>query len=300
MSQAVCTAGWKLSRNGIPHWEWRLYPGTVEVDLFATEENTHCPLFFSLSHSRLGGDRLTMPWPNACLYAFPPIEDFATSATQNQRGESVGVVNRPILAQQTVVARYGTPTPNGGNFMCGWCAGTTKPGLIVPPGDGHNHGGASPFYEMFVCSQIGSLYEMVRIEWPQPGEVSQVRHSRVLATAIGWFMVYVATISAFHATVYGCSVGKHNLVIRFLKGARWLRPSRPPTVPPWDLTVVLGALAQPTFQMLQSVGLRELSFKAILLLAMASVKSIGDLHALSMNADCMQFGQSDCNVTLKP
>lgn len=47
-----------LSRNGIPHGEWRLNPGTVrliweqfgkaEVDLFATEENTHCPLFFSL------------------------------------------------------------------------------------------------------------------------------------------------------------------------------------------------------------------------------------------------------------
>ncbi len=59
-----------LSRDGIHHGEWRLNPRTVrliwewfrktEVDLFAMEENTHCPLFFSLSKSPLGEDALTM------------------------------------------------------------------------------------------------------------------------------------------------------------------------------------------------------------------------------------------------
>ncbi len=34
--------------------------------------------------------------------------------------------------------------------------------------------------------------------------------------------VYVAAISAFHATIDGPSVGKHDLVIRFLRGARRL------------------------------------------------------------------------------
>ncbi|KAL0173854.1 hypothetical protein M9458_029822, partial [Cirrhinus mrigala] len=112
--------------------------------------------------------------------------------------------------------------------------------------------------------------------------------------------VYVAAISAFHATVNGHSVGKHDLVNRFLRGARRLRPPRPPTVPPWDMAQVLEALARPPFELLQSVGLKELSFKATLLLALASVKRIGDLHALSVNTDCMQFGPGDCNVTLKP
>ncbi len=47
-----------LSRNGVPHGEWRLHPSSVwmtwglfwkaEVDLFMTSENTHWPLFFSL------------------------------------------------------------------------------------------------------------------------------------------------------------------------------------------------------------------------------------------------------------
>ncbi len=45
-----------------------------EVDLFATSEKAHCPLFFSLSHSPLEGDALTSCWPAAKLYAFPPIQ----------------------------------------------------------------------------------------------------------------------------------------------------------------------------------------------------------------------------------
>ncbi len=73
-----------LSRKGIPQGVWRLHPesvgmiwnryGRAEVDLFATNENAHCPLFFSLSHSPLEGDALTSHWPAARPYAFPPIK----------------------------------------------------------------------------------------------------------------------------------------------------------------------------------------------------------------------------------
>ncbi|XP_056608266.1 uncharacterized protein LOC130425869 [Triplophysa dalaica] len=73
-----------LSREGLPHGEWRLHPdsvrsiwerfGTAEVDLFATSENAHCPLYFSLTHSPMGNDALTVRWPNVRLYAFPPVK----------------------------------------------------------------------------------------------------------------------------------------------------------------------------------------------------------------------------------
>ncbi len=106
--------------------------------------------------------------------------------------------------------------------------------------------------------------------------------------------------SAFHAAIDGHSVGKHDLVIRFWRGARRLRPSRPPTVPPCDLVLVLGALVLPPFEPLQTVSLRELLLKTALLLTIASVKRVGDLQALSVNADYMQFGLGDCNATLKP
>ncbi|XP_051946656.1 uncharacterized protein LOC127618313 [Xyrauchen texanus] len=46
---------------------WRIF-GRAEIDLFASEENSHCPIFFSKSE-----DALAQDWPNRPLYAFPPV-----------------------------------------------------------------------------------------------------------------------------------------------------------------------------------------------------------------------------------
>lgn len=74
-----------LSRGNPLFGEWRLHPQVVEqiwqrygraaVDLFASRENTQCPLFFSLSDADapLGVDALAHPWPKTLLYAFPPL-----------------------------------------------------------------------------------------------------------------------------------------------------------------------------------------------------------------------------------
>ncbi|XP_067305338.1 uncharacterized protein [Pseudorasbora parva] len=73
-----------LSRQGVVPGEWRLHPEVVEslwdcfgraqVDLFASQETTHCPLFFSLTHpASLGLDVIVQTWPRLRLYAFPPL-----------------------------------------------------------------------------------------------------------------------------------------------------------------------------------------------------------------------------------
>jgi len=73
-----------LSRQGLRPGEWRLHPEVVEliwkkfgqaqVDLFASRETSHCPLWFSLTHpAPLGLDAMTQMWPRLHLYAFPPI-----------------------------------------------------------------------------------------------------------------------------------------------------------------------------------------------------------------------------------
>lgn len=49
------------------------------------------------------------------------------------------------------------------------------------------------------------------------------------------FKVYVAAIAANQDTFCGRSVGKHELVIRFLRGAWRLNPPRPHLIPSWDL-----------------------------------------------------------------
>ncbi len=73
-----------LSRQGLRPGEWRLHPEVVEliwkefgqaqVDLFASRETSHCPLWFSLTHpAPLGLDAMTQMWPRLHLYSFPPI-----------------------------------------------------------------------------------------------------------------------------------------------------------------------------------------------------------------------------------
>ncbi len=74
-----------LSKGNPQPGEWRLHPevvheiwckyGQAKADLFASEENTHCPLFFSLKGMDvpLGMDALAHPCPETLLYAFPPI-----------------------------------------------------------------------------------------------------------------------------------------------------------------------------------------------------------------------------------
>ncbi len=48
--------------------------GQAQVDLFASRETSHCPLWFSLTHpAPLGLDAMTQMWPRLHLYAFPPI-----------------------------------------------------------------------------------------------------------------------------------------------------------------------------------------------------------------------------------
>ncbi|XP_048019354.1 uncharacterized protein LOC125250684 [Megalobrama amblycephala] len=112
--------------------------------------------------------------------------------------------------------------------------------------------------------------------------------------------VYVAAIAASHDPIAGQSVGKNNLVVYFLKGSRRLNPPLPFTVPTWDLSTVLRGLKGPPFEPLQSTDIHPLSLKTALLLALASVKRVGDLQALSVSPSCLEFGPNDSKVILKP
>ncbi len=112
--------------------------------------------------------------------------------------------------------------------------------------------------------------------------------------------VYVAAIAAHHDAVDGKSLGKHDLVIRFLRGARRLNPPRPHLVPSWDLPSVLSALRGAPFEPLQSVELKFLSLKTVLLSALATVKRVGDLQAFSVDDSGLEFGPADSHVVLRP
>ncbi len=70
-----------LSQGNVSPGEWRLHPQMIqtiwsvfekeEVDLFALEDNFHCPTYFSKEQ-----DALVHDWPNVHLYAFPQVALF--------------------------------------------------------------------------------------------------------------------------------------------------------------------------------------------------------------------------------
>ncbi len=73
----------------------------------------------------------------------------------------------------------------------------------------------------------------------------------------------------YHDAVDGRSLGKHDLIVRFLKGARRMNPSKSPLVP------VLAGLQRGPFEPLDSVELKFLSLKTALLTALTSIKRVG-------------------------
>ncbi len=74
-----------------------------------------------------------------------------------------------------------------------------------------------------------------------------------------------------------------------MRGAKCLRPVRPPSFPSWDLYVALKGLLGPPFEPLESAPMRILTLKVTLLLALASFKRVGNLQDLSVSESCTEF-----------
>ncbi len=111
--------------------------------------------------------------------------------------------------------------------------------------------------------------------------------------------VYVAAIAA-RRELDEVSLGRHRMVSAFMRGIRRLRPTRPMAVPSWDLSVVLEGLVTAPFEPLESASDRILTLKVTLLLALTSLKRVGDLQALSVSEMCMDFAPGLVKVTLRP
>ncbi len=96
-------------------------------------------------------------------------------------------------------------------------------------------------------------------------------------------------ISAYHMPLGGISLGRDPLVSRFLRGTLMLKPAARTMVPTWDLAIVLQGLSLPLFEPLEEVPAKFFTLKALFLLAISSLKRIGDLQALSVAPSCLVF-----------
>ncbi|KAL0167471.1 hypothetical protein M9458_035693, partial [Cirrhinus mrigala] len=78
---------------------------------------------------------------------------------------------------------------------------------------------------------------------------------------------------------------------------------RPPVwhrVPMWDLAVVLEALCRPPFEPIEESSDHHLSAKTALLLALTSLKRVGDLQALSVAPSRLEFAPGMAKAFLYP
>ncbi|KAL0187569.1 hypothetical protein M9458_014668, partial [Cirrhinus mrigala] len=288
----------QLSRQPTHSGEWRLHPQTI--DLFASPESSHCQLYYSLSEAPLGRDALAYIWPPR------PNLLAQTLCKIREDGEQVLLV-APHWPTRTCPSLE-DPLEEGPSFS----------------GDGHNLAPASRSMEPTrvasgrdtavietITQQAYALRWGLFVDWyasrgedPQRCPIAvvlsflQEKLERRLSPST--LKVYVAAIAAYHDAVDGAYIGKHQLVVRFLRGARRVNPPRPHLVPSWDLSVALRGLRGPPFEPLASVELKFLSLKTALLTALASIKRVGDLQAFSVNEACLEFGPADSHVVLRP
>ncbi len=132
------------------------------------------------------------------------------------------------------------------------------------------------------------------------GPVLEFLQERLTAGAAATTLrVYVAAIAA-RRELDEIPLGRHRMVSAFMRGVRRLRPARLTAVPSWDLSVVLEGLVTAPFKPLKSAPEWILTLKVTLLLALTSLKRVGDLQALSVSEMCMDFAPGLVKVTLRP
>ncbi|KAL0158986.1 hypothetical protein M9458_047062, partial [Cirrhinus mrigala] len=149
---------------------------------------------------------------------------------------------------------------------------------------------------VYVPGYLNLGADILSRQGPRPGE--WMLHPEVVTHST--LKVYVAAIAAYHAPLGGLSVGKDPLVTRFLRGALRLRPPVRPRVPSWDLSVVLEALCRPPFEPVEEISDRHLTIKTVLLVAITSLKRVGDLQALSVAPSFLDFAPGLAKAFLHP
>ncbi len=269
-------------------------------------------------------------------YAFPPVSLLAQTLCKGQRGRGADPARGTILAYQDLVPRADAPrdSPSLADSSEEGSTDSETGHLMAPASRPLETSGLVPRRDAEVLGDLPKKKKKKVVDTITSARAPSTRHAYALKwnLFVEWcsshredprrcpirvvlsflqqglerrlspstLKVYVAAIAANHDPVEGKSVGKHDWVVRFLRGARRLNPPRPPSIPSWDLSLVLRALQQGPFEPLQTVEPKFLSMKTLLLLALASIKRVGDLHAFSVDDSCLQFGPADSQIVLRP
>ncbi len=253
--------------------------GEAQVDLFASPESSHCQLYFSLTEGPLGTDALAHSWPRALRkYAFPPVSLLAQTLCKLR--EDLDLVSRTHFPRDSTSLAHSSeegPPFSGARHHMAPASRSMEPPCVAPGRDAADLSGLPPaVVETIIQARAPSTRQTYALKWSLFATWCSSRREDPRRCMIGVVLyvlqerldrrlspstlkVYVAAIVAHHDAVDGRSLGKHDLIVRFLKGARRMNPSRPPLVPSWDLSIVLAGLQRGPFEPLDSVELKFLS-----------------------------------------
>ena len=109
---------------------------------------------------------------------------------------------------------------------------------------------------------------------------------------------YRSAISRTIALSGGTDFGKNESISLLLRNFSLTRPKQKVLVPQWNLGLVLSYLSSASFEPVDKIDLKLLSYKCCFLLALASGRRRSELHALSVADSCMRFARNRSSVTL--
>ncbi len=278
---------------------------------------------------RRTGTQLASGLTQVCV---SPSEPTRTDTVQAQGGRGAGPAGCAPLAHPDLVSRTNFPRDStslahsseegppfsGARHHMAPASRSMEPPWVAPGRDAADLSGLPPAgVETIIQARAPSTRQTYALKWSLFATWCSSRREDPRRCTIGvglsflqerlerrlspsTLKVYVAAIAAHHDAVDGRSLGKHDLIVRFLKGARRMNPSRPPLVPSWDLSIVLAGLQRGPFEPLDSVELKFLSLKTALLTALTSIKRVGDLQAFSVSEECLVFGPVYSHLVLRP
>lgn len=285
-----------------------------------------------------GNDGLTRPGctgtsmaPGPPLCVSPLSSDLANSS-EGSSGGSQAVVGGPLLASTTMVPvavqtlpwdsmapprQEGPIVPIGGAGLASQSPTPPAVGLATGGPELQLIGFSDPVRQTILNARASSTRQLYNNRWKLFSQWCAGRSEDPVSCSVPIILeflqslldkgrspstlkVYVAAISCHHVRVDNNTVGSHNLVSLFLRGARRLRPPTAPRLPAWDLPLVLDALCCPPFEPLAQAELKWLSCKTAFLLAIVSAKRVSELHALSVSASCLKWSPDGSGVTLWP
>ncbi len=262
LSRAALPGEWRLHPQTV-QLIWRRF-GLAQVDLFASLETSHCQLFYSLTDGTLGTDALAHSWPRGLRkYAFPPVSLLAQTLCKGQRGRGADPARGTILAYQDLVPRADAPrdSPSLADSSEEGSTDSETGHLMAPASRPLETSGLVPRRDAEV---LGDLPQEV-VDTITSARAPSTRHAYALKwnLFVEWcsshredprrcpirvvlsflqqglerrlspstLKVYVATIAANHDPVEGKSVGKHDWVVRFLRGLEGWILHAPPLYP---------------------------------------------------------------------